>query len=57
MTAASLKFGSFAVGAALLGQLVAEQGVRSALVALSALQVAGVLLGLLARLPLRRGRD
>jgi MFS family permease len=57
MTAASLKFGSFAVGAAVLGQLVAEQGVRTALVALSALQVAGVLLGLLARLPLRRGQD
>jgi MFS family permease len=53
MTAASLKFGAFAVGAAVIGQLVAAHGVRVALLALSALQVAGLLLGLLARLPLR----
>jgi MFS family permease len=54
MTAASLKFGAFAVGAAVVGQLVAEEGVRAALLALAALQAAGVLLGLLSRLQLRR---
>ena len=56
MTAASLKFGSFAVGAALIGQLVAAQGVRPALLGLAALQAAAVLLGMLARLPLGRAR-
>jgi MFS family permease len=56
MTAASLKFGSFAVGAAVLGRLVAEHGVRAGLLALSALQVVGLLMGLLARLPLQHRR-
>jgi MFS family permease len=54
MTAASLTFGAVAVGAAVVGQLVAEEGVRTALVALAGLQAGGVLLGLLARLQLRR---
>jgi hypothetical protein len=44
------------VGAAVLGQLVAEHGVRAGLVALSALQVVGLLMGLLARLPLQHRR-
>ena len=47
-TAASLKFGGFAVGSAMTGVLVASYGVRVGVLALAAAQVAGVLLGLLA---------
>ena len=43
-------------GAALIGQLVAAQGVRPALLGLAVLLVAAVLLGMLARLPLGRAR-
>ena len=48
-TAASLKFGGFALGSAVTGHVVADHGVRVGLLVLAALQVAGVVLGLLAR--------
>lgn len=48
-TAASLKFGGFAVGSAAAGLVVAAYGVRVGLLALAAMQVAGIALGLLAR--------
>ena len=44
-TAASLKFGGFAVGSAVAGVVVASYGVRVALLALAGMQVAGLLLG------------
>ena len=47
-TAASLKFGGFAVGSAMTGVLVATYGVRVGVLALAAAQVVGLLLGLLA---------
>lgn len=55
-TAASLKFGGFALGSAVTGQVVAGYGVRVGLLVLAALQVAGLLLGLLARLSRRPSR-
>ena len=48
-TAASLKFGGFALGSAVAGQVVAAHGVRVALLALAGMQVAGIVLGLLSR--------
>ena len=48
-TAASLKFGGFAVGSAIAGQVVAAYGVRVGLLSLAALQVVALVLGLLAR--------
>ena len=48
-TAASLKFGGFALGSAVTGLVVASYGVRAALLALAAMQVVGIVLGLLAR--------
>lgn len=48
-TAASLKFGGFAVGSAVAGQVVAAHGVRVGLLALAGMQVVGLALGLLAR--------
>ena len=54
-TAASLKFGGFALGSAVTGRVVADHGVRVGLLVLAALQLVGVLLGLLARLS-RRAR-
>ncbi len=48
-TAASLKFGGFALGSAVAGLVVAAHGVRVGLLALAAMQVAGIVLGLLAR--------
>lgn len=48
-TAASLKFGAFAVGSAVAGLVVAAHGVRVGLLALAAMQVVGIVLGLLAR--------
>jgi hypothetical protein len=48
-TAASLKFGGFAVGSAVAGLVVAAHGVRVGLLALAAMQVVGIGLGLLAR--------
>ena len=53
-TAASLKFGGFAVGSALTGLVVASYGVRVGLLALAGMQVLGLMLGLLARTPRRR---
>ncbi len=49
MTAASLKFGGFAVGSALAGLVVAAQGVRAGLLVLALLQVVALVAGLLAR--------
>lgn len=48
-TAASLKFAGFAVGSAVAGLVVASYGVRVGLLALAAMQVVGIVLGLLAR--------
>ena len=48
-TAASLKFGGFAVGSAVAGLVVAAHGVRTGLLSLAAMQVLGIVLGLLAR--------
>jgi len=48
-TAASLKFGGFAAGSALTGLVVASHGVRAGLLALAAMQVLALVLGLLAR--------
>jgi len=48
-TAASLKFGGFAVGSAVAGLVVAAHGVRIGLLSLAAMQVLGIVLGLLAR--------
>ena len=48
-TAASLKFGGFALGSAVAGVVVAAHGVRAGLLALAAMQVLGLALGLLAR--------
>jgi MFS family permease len=48
-TAASLKFGGFAVGSAVTGVVVASYGVRVGLVVLAAMQVVGLAAGLLAR--------
>lgn len=48
-TAASLKFGGFAVGSAVAGQVVAAHGVRVGLLALAGMQVVGLALGLIAR--------
>lgn len=48
-TAASLKFGGFAVGSAVAGQVVAAHGVRVGLLALAGMQVLGLAVGLLAR--------
>ncbi|MCW2680877.1 MAG: hypothetical protein JWM62_2278 [Frankiales bacterium] len=48
-TAASLKFGGFAVGSAVAGLVVASHGVRVGLLSLAAMQVLGIVLGLLAR--------
>lgn len=48
-TAASLKFGGFAVGSAVAGLVVASYGVRAGLLSLAAMQVLGIALGLLAR--------
>lgn len=47
-TAASLKFGGFALGSAVTGVVVASYGVRVGLLVLAVTQVAGLLLGLLA---------
>ena len=56
-TAASLKFGGFAVGSAATGLLVAAYGVRVGLLALAAMQLVGLALGLLSgRAPLREAR-
>ena len=52
-TAASLKFGGFALGSAVTGQVVAAHGVRVGLLGLAGMQVLALLLGLLARLPRR----
>ena len=48
-TAASLKFGGFALGSAVAGVVVASYGVRVGLLALAAMQVVGIVLGLFAR--------
>ena len=48
-TAASLKFGGFAVGSAVTGVVVASYGVRVGLLVLALLQVVGLVAGLLAR--------
>lgn len=48
-TAASLKFGGFAVGSAVAGLVVASYGVRVGLLSLAAMQVVAIVLGLLAR--------
>jgi MFS family permease len=48
-TAASLKFGGFAVGSVVAGQVVAAHGVRAGLLALAAMQVLAIVMGLLAR--------
>jgi len=48
-TAASLKFAGFAVGSAVAGLVVASYGVRVGLLALAAMQVVGLVLGLLTR--------
>ena len=48
-TAASLKFGGFAVGSAVAGLVVAAHGVRVGLLSLAAMQVVGIVLGLFAR--------
>ena len=56
-TAASLKFGGFAVGSAATGLLVAAHGVRVGLLALAGMQLVGLVLGLLSgRAPLREAR-
>ena len=48
-TAASLKFGGFALGSAVAGLVVDAYGVRAGLASLALMQVAGLVLGLLAR--------
>jgi MFS family permease len=48
-TAASLKFGAFAVGSAVTGLVVAAHGVRVGLLALAAMQGVAIVLGLIAR--------
>ncbi|MEX2289695.1 MAG: MFS transporter [Mycobacteriales bacterium] len=48
-TAASLKFGGFALGAAVAGQVVAAHGVRVGLLGLAGMQVLGLVLGLFTR--------
>jgi len=48
-TAASLKFGGFALGSAVAGLVVASYGVRVGLLSLAAMQVVAIGLGLLAR--------
>ena len=48
-TAASLKFGGFAVGSVAAGQVVAAHGVRIGLLALGGMQVVAIVLGLIAR--------
>jgi MFS family permease len=48
-TAASLKFGAYAVGSAVAGWLVAAHGPRAGLLMVAAFQVIGIALGLLAR--------
>jgi len=48
-TAASLKFGAYAVGSAVAGWLVARHGPRAGLLMVAAFQVVGIGLGLLAR--------
>jgi predicted MFS family arabinose efflux permease len=48
-TAASLKFGAFALGSAVAGHVVAAHGVRVGLLSLAAMQVVGIVLGLFAR--------
>jgi MFS family permease len=48
-TAASLKFGGFAVGSAVTGVVVASYGVRVGLLVLAGAQLLGLVLGLLAR--------
>ncbi|MBC7373985.1 MAG: MFS transporter, partial [Frankiales bacterium] len=55
-TAASLKFGGFAVGSVLAGLVVGAYGVRAGLLALAGMQVLGLVLGLLARSPRRPAR-
>ena len=52
-TAASLKFGGFALGSAVTGQVVAAHGVRVGLLGLAAMQLVALALGLLARLSRR----
>ena len=47
-TAASLKFGGFAVGSAVAGLVVAEHGVRAGLLVLALLQVVGLVMGVVA---------
>ncbi len=47
-TAASLKFGGFAVGSGLAGLVVAEHGVRAGLLVLALLQLVGLVAGVLA---------
>lgn len=54
-TAASLKFGGFAVGSSLAGLVVASYGVRVGLLALAAMQVLGLVLGAVARSTHRHG--
>ena len=48
-TAASLKFGAFALGSALAGWMVAAHGPRAGLLMVAAFQVVGIALGLLTR--------
>ena len=52
-TAASLKFGGFALGSAVTGQVVAAHGVRVGLLGLAVMQLVALALGLLARLSRR----
>lgn len=54
-TAASLKFGGFAVGSAVVGGVVGHLGVRAGIGVLAAMQLLGVVLGLLARGRARTG--
>jgi MFS family permease len=55
-TAASLKFGAYAIGSAVAGWLVAAHGPRSALVMAAGFQVVGIALGLLGRRTRAAGR-
>lgn len=48
-TAASLKFGGFALGSSVAGVVVAAYGVRVGLLALAAMQLVGLVLGVLSR--------
>lgn len=48
-TAASLKFGAYALGSALAGWLVGAHGARAGLLMVAGFQVAGIALGLVAR--------